>query len=519
LDSLVYLAPDSAAALAGELLQALPASDNDSILTRLYYYSGMANYYGGNCIVAAYFFEEGLKTEFARENQAFRSRLANNSGICYELNGDFQRAILAYENSLQIDLSRNDSLGAMQTMINLGQLYTAANHPKEALDYLQSAEKWFTQHPQRHEIAFVRQNLANLAANEGRYGDAEKLMKLALADFQKYENIYGYINQLNNLAELYIRQNRLDSAKAAIKEAYQTADEYQYLALLAKNLIKSGYISFLEGDEQMAENQYEKADSLLALMELHSERQYLVERRMELYSQKMGDEEILRNFYLYKSLRDTLFKSVTNEMLIEKNIRYQTEKMKENLLRQELELSSQKQQLQIAAIALVIIIAISIWLLMTLTRLSQSYRSLLKKNREYSELTRRLKNESRIEADNPQIQRRWENIRRFIEEQEAYLDSGLNLKKLAQELNSNTKYISQDIQAFSGMPFLKYITTLRVEKAKELLQDENFSQYSLDSLGKMSGFGSSSSFYQVFKDSTGFTPQQYRQLSKNHSIN
>ena len=56
---------------------------------------------------------------------------------------------------------------------------------------------------------------------------------------------------------------------------------------------------------------------------------------------------------------------------------------------------------------------------------------------------------------------------------------------------------------------IKYLTSVRVEKAKELLR---YSERSVNEISEICGFASGYYFSRVFKAETGFTPTQYRSI-------
>jgi AraC-like DNA-binding protein len=52
---------------------------------------------------------------------------------------------------------------------------------------------------------------------------------------------------------------------------------------------------------------------------------------------------------------------------------------------------------------------------------------------------------------------------------------------------------------------------MRVNQAKSLLLDADYSNYTITSIGLESGFNSKSTFYTVFKKHSGCTPVQFKE--------
>ncbi len=104
----------------------------------------------------------------------------------------------------------------------------------------------------------------------------------------------------------------------------------------------------------------------------------------------------------------------------------------------------------------------------------------------------------------------FENIQKYIVENQKYLDPILSLEKLADELSMSTSHMSKLINTYSGQNFSDYINELRVDQSKKLLSDNSFSQYTIVAIGLECGFNSKSTFYAAFKKFTGLTPTDFR---------
>lgn len=91
----------------------------------------------------------------------------------------------------------------------------------------------------------------------------------------------------------------------------------------------------------------------------------------------------------------------------------------------------------------------------------------------------------------------------------------LSLKDFAKELGSNELYVSKAVNEFSGMSFSKLINNYRIDEAKSLLVDKSNEHLSMEEIANRCGFTSLNTFYRQFKEITGLTPKQYKQMSSN----
>lgn len=97
---------------------------------------------------------------------------------------------------------------------------------------------------------------------------------------------------------------------------------------------------------------------------------------------------------------------------------------------------------------------------------------------------------------------------RLLESEQVFLDSYLNLDKLAEKLAAHPNNLSRTINETFRKTFFELINGYRIAYCKNLLAQEPY-QSVLD-IAYASGFNSKSAFYSAFKNETGLTPVQYR---------
>lgn len=97
-----------------------------------------------------------------------------------------------------------------------------------------------------------------------------------------------------------------------------------------------------------------------------------------------------------------------------------------------------------------------------------------------------------------------------MEEEKLYLDASLTIHSLANQLNSNNKYLSQLINNDLKKNFVLFVNEYRIREAKKLLLDESNNNLTIESIGYDVGFKSKSAFNATFKKITGQTPSEYR---------
>ncbi len=101
---------------------------------------------------------------------------------------------------------------------------------------------------------------------------------------------------------------------------------------------------------------------------------------------------------------------------------------------------------------------------------------------------------------------RLENLMNF---DKPFLDPNLNLVKLAEMMDINSKHLSMILNNSVGKSFYDFVNFYRIEEAKDLLMDPNTSYLTIEAIGRQAGFKSKSSFYTAFKKLTGMTPKAF----------
>lgn len=90
-------------------------------------------------------------------------------------------------------------------------------------------------------------------------------------------------------------------------------------------------------------------------------------------------------------------------------------------------------------------------------------------------------------------------------------DPNLSLDSIASVFNAKPKYVSQMLKTSLEIGFHKYLTNLRITKAKELLTNTTLS---VQEISAETGFSSMQTFFRSFKTVTGMTPSGYRETNK-----
>ena len=82
-------------------------------------------------------------------------------------------------------------------------------------------------------------------------------------------------------------------------------------------------------------------------------------------------------------------------------------------------------------------------------------------------------------------------------------------------MHFHPNYFIRYFKEATGLSPMEYISNLRIEHAKRMLQTE---EMAIQDIAKAVGFKSSYYFARIFKRKTGFTPTDYRLVSSSKPI-
>jgi AraC-like DNA-binding protein len=108
---------------------------------------------------------------------------------------------------------------------------------------------------------------------------------------------------------------------------------------------------------------------------------------------------------------------------------------------------------------------------------------------------------------------KWAGEMRNIIQDQIDTNLALSLKEISKGLDINPSYLSREFSKyFENLSFGEYIRKLRIEKAIQLMQTN---QYALTEIAYLTGFSDQSHFTRIFKKHTGKNPSAFNKSSVN----
>ena len=99
-----------------------------------------------------------------------------------------------------------------------------------------------------------------------------------------------------------------------------------------------------------------------------------------------------------------------------------------------------------------------------------------------------------------------EKILHIIVMEKKYKDKNYSAKKLAEDLGTNTRYVSAVVNVRFHMNYTSFINKFRIEEAMAILVDRRYQDLRMEEVSDMVGFANRQSFYASFHKIMRMTP-------------
>lgn len=101
-------------------------------------------------------------------------------------------------------------------------------------------------------------------------------------------------------------------------------------------------------------------------------------------------------------------------------------------------------------------------------------------------------------------------IHNLIVIQKKFKDRNYSAKRLAEDLCTNTRYVSAIVSVRFHMNYTSLVNKYRIDEAMTILVDKRYQDLNMEEVSDMVGFSNRQSFYASFYKLHKMTPREYR---------
>ncbi len=108
----------------------------------------------------------------------------------------------------------------------------------------------------------------------------------------------------------------------------------------------------------------------------------------------------------------------------------------------------------------------------------------------------------------------YEQILNILVVQKRFRDSQYSARQLAEDLGTNTRYVSIVLNTRFHANYNTFVNRLRIDFARSVLTDKRYEDLRMEDVVVLSGFSNRQSFYTAFNRFVGMSPIEYRKRYK-----
>ena len=102
-----------------------------------------------------------------------------------------------------------------------------------------------------------------------------------------------------------------------------------------------------------------------------------------------------------------------------------------------------------------------------------------------------------------------EKLEIIMQSNKPYTNPDLKIADLASLIGTSAHTMSYLFNQYLNRNYYDYINDYRITEFKSLVEQDEYSKYTLSALAELCGFSSRASFFRYFKKVTGITPNEY----------
>ena len=106
----------------------------------------------------------------------------------------------------------------------------------------------------------------------------------------------------------------------------------------------------------------------------------------------------------------------------------------------------------------------------------------------------------------------YDKILTIIVAEKKYRDPNYSAQQLAQELNTNPRYLSAVVNSRFGQNYSCLVNEFRIRDAQHMLIDKRYKDMTMEEIGLAVGFSNRQSFYAAFFKYKGIAPHKFRSM-------
>ncbi|MDU1906234.1 MAG: helix-turn-helix domain-containing protein [Dysgonomonas sp.] len=429
----------------------------------------------------------------------------------------------------------NDGKAILDGYDILGKFYSLSNSPQDALntfekelEYLRSMNNgdslWVFTHYLRAFGSLMNAALQVKDFDLTRdYSDSVRLYIEKYPEYHIYSNISSISADIITTASYLSEKDGIEKAKPYAKKLQAYSDSLDRNNLVENNIVYYSIQGVL-AQYYKGNGEYNTALRLINKCIEHfsqtSYHQYIIPETKDIKAHILAELGQYKEAFQLKAdvlaYIDSINQVNVSRQINEIYIMYNVDELEKKTVEEQAK-AKQSQTVSIFLIvACILLISLVITIKSSLNKLKEKNEKLYAQYLDMDKYRKEIdllnmnqdRNDNNIPAKESAL---FDKIENYIIEKQIYREPGLSRESFALELATNRQYLTQAIQDNTGKTFTEYINHYRLEYSRQLLVT-NIS-LSIENVYTSAGFNNKSTFYRLFKQKYGLTPNEFREIA------
>jgi len=517
-----------------ESLQYLDREKHLEELPNVYINIGNAYHHMGSYHTAIKYFHQAIPIIDHIEDKRALPIACNGLGLAWKYLGNFDSAIIYYDQMLEIDKKTGTPFDRAIDYGNIGALYYEWGQLEQSKRFHQLSLEIYQKEGDKNSISIAYNNLGEVYYAQEQYDSSLFYLNKALEIDRETGMEHNMALRYNNIGDVYSELEAFDKALEYYQLALEINQKSEATFNIALNLKNIARIYQLTGNIKQAEILFDRSLGMARNLDSKTLIKSILESMTLFFSETGRFARALQYHEQLDGIKDSIFKEKNQQLLADLQTRHDLDQKEKEIAilnsenRRRVDEAQQYRLFTLIFALLLIVVSILLVILLIQYNLrKKAYKKLVQINKELANskkvfndamlLITNGKNESVGLAEgteNGNHKKLFIKIKKSLLKEKPYLKPDLTLKEWAQELNTNTHYLSEVINREFGNSFTGLINEYRVKEACKLLADKEKQNLTIEGIAYEAGFNSKSVFNNAFKSVTGLTPSYYRKSVK-----
>ncbi|PIB28863.1 tetratricopeptide repeat protein [Maribacter sp. 4G9] len=278
------------------------------------------------------------------KNQQKMGDIYNSLGVTLKNLGKTGQALEAYQKALEYHKSINNETGIMFVYGNLAVLYAKMGNLKVSNEYYEKVEKMARAMNSEYRVQLARSNRATNLVETKDYKEALKLYFDAVPIFEREGRKLVLGEQYYLIGSAYLEMDSLQKAVENLDKSMVLSSETGETAMLGMAKKKIGEVHFKQGNYRSALKEFQHS---LEISKQTSNNIEIADDYLNLSDtyEKLGDvAKAYENRKLYFAVHDSVFSEESKQKLNDLEVRFKTEKSRQEVVLQKKEIALLEEQ-------------------------------------------------------------------------------------------------------------------------------------------------------------------------------